>query len=294
MISNKSKFTRVIYGLLALFLLLSAAVACTPQSDKQSGGKDGLSTPAATEGNPAAMIDLPVYYVKITENEACIVREVHQVPYTEEVIKAALEELINSAPVTTGSSRVLPAETKIRAVSVKDGLTTVDFSRDVLNANLGAFNEELGIQSIVNTVTEVSGVQKVSFLVEGTLDQESKNWWGHVGLYEQPFTRDITRVDSPAIWVTNPAPGQKVTFPLEVQGSARVFEGTVNARLLDDSGKELASGFTTATSGAPERGDFNLSLSYQPNSTGTGKLEVYWESPKDGAATDVVEIPVSW
>ncbi|MDF9408063.1 GerMN domain-containing protein [Pelotomaculum isophthalicicum JI] len=279
-----------------MFLLLLTVTACKPQVGNQpSGEQEQAATPSQGEiAKDDQKTNLPVYYVKITADDAYLVREVHQVPYTKEVIKAALEELINTNPVTPGAVRVLPAGTKIRGISVQDGLATVDFSRDVLRANVGASGEELGIQSIINTVTEFPGVQKVSFLVEGTVDQEAKNWWGHVGLYSQPFARDVAKVYEPAIWLTSPAPDQVVASPLEVRGSARVFEATVSARLLDDSGKELASGFATAAQGAPGRGDFVLPLKYQVNSPGKGKVEVYWKSPKDGKEMDKVVIPVAW
>jgi len=194
--SSKSGKTRVACVLLSLFLLLLTVAACKPQAANQPSGEQEQGAPSSQGAlsQNDQKTNLTVYYVKITADDACLVRETHQVPYTEGVIKAALEELINADPVTPGAARVLPAGTKIRGVSIKDGLATVDFSRDVLRASVGAAGEELGIQSIVNTVTEFPGVQKVSFQVEGTLDQEAKNWWGHVGLYAQPFVRDVTKV----------------------------------------------------------------------------------------------------
>jgi len=292
LVSSKSKKTKVICVLLTLFLLLLTVAACSKQPQ---GEQEPAATPSQGEiAQDGQKTNLPVYYVKITADDAYLVREVHQVPYTKEVIKAALEELINADPVTPGAARVVPAGTKIRGVSVHDGLATVDFSREVLRANVGASGEELGIKSIVNTVAEFPGVQKVSFLVEGALDQEAKNWWGHVGLHAQPFVKDVAKVYEPAIWLTSPTPGQVVASPIEVRGSARVFEAAVSARLLDDAGKELASGFATAAQGAPGRGDFVLPLKYQANSPGQGKVEVYWDSPKDGKEMDKVVIPVTW
>jgi len=120
------------------------------------------------------------------------------------------------------------------------------------------------------------------------------DWWGHVGLYGQPFSRDLSTVYEPVIWVTSPAPDQKVASPVEVAGSARVFEATVNMRLVDDSGIIIAEGFTTASEGAPGRGDFKHSLSYSVASPGKGAIEVFWTSPKDGEILDKVSVPVNW
>jgi len=261
-------------------------------------GTSGKTPPLGTDGDEPATdkrLNLAVYYVKFTDQDAYLVREVHQVPYTQGVAKAALEELIKVDPSTPGATRVLPAETKINGISIKDGVATVDFSEEVLQANVGATGEALGIQSIVNTLTEFPEIEKVSFLVGGKLDDKAKDWWGHIGLYDMPFERDVSKVYEPVIWVTHPEPGSKISSPLEIKGSARVFEAAVSARITDDTGKELAKGYTTASEGAPGRGDFVFSIPFTPpTATGSGNVEVFWNSPKDGTELDKVIIPVAW
>ncbi|NPV27362.1 MAG: spore gernimation protein [Firmicutes bacterium] len=250
--------------------------------------------PAPSAQIPTPKANVAVYYLKMTERDAYLVREVHQVEPAPGVVQAALYELIKGTPVTPGAKRVLPPETKILGVKIDQGLATVNFSAEVLKANVGATGEALGITSIVNTLTEFPNIKKVSFLVEGKLDERAKDWWGHVGLYKQPFSRNLQVVHEPAIWVTAPAPGQVITSPVEIRGSARVFEGTVNARLKDTSGRILAQGFTTATQGAPGRGDFQLKLDFKPTGPGKGQIEVSWISPKDGSELDKVVVPVEW
>ncbi len=275
------------------FLALLISILCFLAGCTTTGGK----APGPSQENtvaPEQKLNVAVYYVKVTEKDAYLVREVHQVPPTKEVARAALEELINVNPVGPGAVRVIPAATKIKGINVKDGLATVDFSQEVLSANTGAIGEALGIQSIVNTLTEFPEIQKVSFMVEGKVDQRTMDWWGHVGLYEQPFSRDVSVVNEPVIWVTSPAPGQKVASPLQVKGSARVFEATVNIKLKDESGKTIAESFATASEGAPGRGQFELSLPFNAPSPGRGELEVFWTSPKDGKELDKIAVPVNW
>ncbi|MCL6558486.1 MAG: GerMN domain-containing protein [Firmicutes bacterium] len=265
------------------------------------GGRQAPKDPVQPAGEPQAgtappeqKLNVAVYYLKSTTNDSYLVREVHQVPYTREVAKAALEELIKGTPVTQGAARVLPPATRIRGITIRDGFATVDFSGEVLQANVGAAGEALGIQSIVNTLTEFPNIRKVSFMVDGKINERTKDWWGHVGLYTQPFSRDVSKVYEPVIWVTSPVPGQKLTTPAEIKGSARVFEGAVSVRLVDDSGKVLAEGFTTASGGAPGRGDFALKLPFAASPPGKGKIVVFWSSPKDGSELDKVEVPVVW
>lgn len=287
---------RAVASTAALLLITLLLSACTIFGSKDSGQ---VAPGAAQQGqgeNPPEQqtLNLAMYYVKITDKDAYLVREVHQVPYTREVAKAALEELIKGRPVTPGASGVLPPETKVRGISVKDENASVDFSSEVLTANVGAEGEALGIQSIVNTLTEFPEIKQVSFLVDGKLDDRTKDWWGHIGLYNQPFKRDVSSVYEPVIWVTSPKAGQKIASPLQIKGSARVFEAAVDARIIDDAGKELARGYATASEGAPGRGDFVFSLPFSSPQAGSGKVEVFWASPKDGEELDKVVVPVTW
>jgi len=281
----------VLLALIVLLLVSIALAGCNALEEKENPG----ATPGVQQGakETEQKLNLAVYYVKTTENDTYLIREIHQVSPAADAHRAALEELINVNPVIPGAARVLPAATKVNSINIKDGLATVDFSKEVLSANVGAAGEALGIKSIVNTLTEFPEINKVSFTVEGKTD-EAMDWWGHVGLYQQPFSRDLSCVDEPAIWVNSPQSGQKVASPLEVSGSARVFEATVNIRLVDNAGKTIAEGFTTASEGAPGRGNFKYSLDFDAPAPGQGELEVFWTSPKDGKELDKVSVPVNW
>lgn len=239
-------------------------------------------------------INLAVYFVKFKDNDAYLVREIHQVPFSEDGPKAAVNELINAKPKTEGAIGVLPSNTRLLGINIIDGLATVNFSEEVLNSNVGATGEALGIQSIVNTLTEFPQIKEVSFQVEGKVDSRTRDWWGHVGLYEQPFKRNLEKVSDPAIWIIHPAAGQVAGVPLLVKGSANVSEGVVNARLLDSNGKKIAEGSATASRGIHGRGDFEIKLTFTPPGKGSGTLEVYRTSPKDGSPLDTVKVPIQW
>ncbi|MDQ0286314.1 hypothetical protein J2Z49_001428 [Desulfofundulus luciae] len=273
---------------LSFFILLLFASGCT--WSRQPAPANDLPAPT-----PPQSLFLAVYYVKSTGQESYLVREIHQIPPTKDPALAAIRELISGEPSTPGAMRILPSNTKVLGVTVKDGLATVNFSREVLeHPSAGAEGEALGIQSVVNTLTEFPEIRQVSFQVEGKVDERTRDWWGHVGLYDQPFRRDLSRVYEPAIWVTHPTPEQVVGVPLLVKGSARVFEGTVNARLVDSQGNVLVSAHTTATRGAPGRGDFEMRLNFNPPQDGKGILEVYSISARDGSVENKVTIPVRW
>jgi len=254
--------------------------------------KDSASQQAPAENREP--FKAAVYYAKIQNQEEYLVREIHPLPETEDKLKAAAQELITGEPVTKGAEKIFPTGTKILGITIENGLATVNFSREVLQASVGSEGEALGIQSMVNTLTEFPEVRAVSFQVEGKLDARTKDWWGHVGLYNQPFHRDLSRVYEPAVWVTHPVENQVISVPLLVKGSARVSEGAVFVRLKDKSGKILAEGRTTAAKGAPGRGDFELSLKFEPPPAGQGYLEVFEKSAQDGSERNKVTVPVRW
>jgi Spore germination protein len=270
-----------------MFLALVSLAGCQSQT--------GPTPEPSPEPEPSAVgtMKAAVYYLKDSNNGMYLVREVHEIPKSAGVARAALAELINGTPVTAGAFKVLPADTKILEVNIQNGLATIDFSEEVLHANVGASGETLGIASIVNTLTEFPTIKKVQFTVNGKAEN-GMDWWGHVGLYNQPFARDLSSVYEPAIWVTAPVDGQTIASPLKITGNARVFEAVVSYRLRDVQGNILAEGNTMAAAGAPGRGDFEASLTFKPLAAGNGQLEVFESSMKDGSDLNKVIIPVKW
>lgn len=94
--------------------------------------------------------------------------------------------------------------------------------------------------------------------------------------------------------VYSPIIGQTVIGSITISGAARVFEANVSWRLRDASGREVANGFTTATNGtSPVWGSFQTSAAIPAGLSGRATLEVFWGSPRDGSAQDVVSIPLT-
>lgn len=248
----------------------------------------------STSPTPKEKALIAVFYPVMGDSDFYLAREIHEIPKSGDLMVAALEELVKGTPQTKQAMKVLPPGTEILAVEVKDGIAIVNFNRKVLEASVGSSLEALGITSIVNTLCEFPGVEKVSFLVEGTVDEETMDWWGHVGLYEQPFEPNWNAVMKPAIWVTSPLPGDKIENPVIIRGKAMVFEASLSGRIKDSSGKTLAQGNTMASKGAPERGDFQLELRFDSPTTEDGYLEVFTYSAKDGSEIIEAKIPIKF
>lgn len=96
-----------------------------------------------------------------------------------------------------------------------------------------------------------------------------------------------------AITLKTPLTNATLTSPVTISGDASVFEATVQWRISDTSGRVLAEGFTTATVGAPGRGDFSVSATYTVPRDTIAFVEVFSRSPKDGNIDEIVRIPVT-
>jgi len=87
--------------------------------------------------------------------------------------------------------------------------------------------------------------------------------------------------------------GASVGSPVEVSGTADVFEATVSLRILDADGNEIASGCTTATCGPGCRGTYRTTLAFHVDHDQSGTAEVFEASAENGQPINVVDIPVT-
>ncbi|HWH06702.1 MAG TPA: Gmad2 immunoglobulin-like domain-containing protein, partial [Gaiellaceae bacterium] len=87
-------------------------------------------------------------------------------------------------------------------------------------------------------------------------------------------------------------PGDEATGPLEISGSARVFEANVSLRLETAAGQALVETFATASEGAPGRGDFEATLPFDVDEPTDAFLVAFEASADDGSEQRVVRVPV--
>lgn len=104
----------------------------------------------------------------------------------ETLEKSVLEELIKG-PRNTSLYATVPAETKIISVETKEGTCFVNLSQEFVNKHTGGSTGELmTVYSIVDSLTELDGVRKVQFLIEG---QKLEVFKGHL-IFNEPFERE--------------------------------------------------------------------------------------------------------
>jgi hypothetical protein len=278
--------------ILGIFVVPALALgACS--SAGPTAGPGGTPTPSPTitvPPSPATPKPVSIYYLVGGESGVFVTFERHSVAATTP--QAALEDLVHGTPHDPDHFSPYPKAARILSVSVTGGIATVDWSAEVLQASVGAETEARGIQAAVYTLTEFSTITRVRFTVEGKASGTSSNgrriedWWGHVGLGDQPFARsEEPDVLAPIVLLT-PLDGARSSGTLELTGEASTFEANVGIVLRDATGKEVLRTSATAAEAAPARGGFSKTITFTPPSTPqTWTLEAFEASAKDGSIT---------
>lgn len=176
--------------------------------------------------------DILAYY---EDENGFIVPVNTQIPWEEGIAKATLRSMVVGSETEKRIAQsnlhgVLPEETQIRGMSIKDGLCRVDFSKNILNTT-SIEQEENMISAITYTLTEFPTIDKVELQVEGQIlaalpkgyaintafERENINLYGsadgvnytvyykapdtEVEGHYVPITLSATKVNNPAVTV---------------------------------------------------------------------------------------------
>jgi germination protein M len=276
-----------------LTIALLAGVLAGCGSQKTSVETDtGPTTSAAETGTTASTtaptLNRTTFRVYLLRNgQVAPVRS--EVEPTRAVARAALEQLIAGPTAderAAGLTTDVPADAAVRGLTIADGTATVDLSREFTAAAEASIS--LRLAQVVFTLTQFPSVSSVSFEVEG---QPLPTTDGIGQPLDRPAQRSDYEALTPPLLVESPLPGDMVTSPLRLSGTANAFEATFQAKLLGASGQELARRTVTATSGSGERGTFDATLAFQ-GEPGALELVVWEDSAENGKPIHVVEVPL--
>ena len=246
-------------------------------------GEDTTSDPAGTE--PVAQRSYTVWFARGDELAPTSI----EAPAVEGVASAAIELLLDGPPDETNLDTAVPTGTRLLGINIESDIATVDLSSEFESGG-GSLSMFLRLAQVVYTMTEFDTVKSVRFHLDGkAVDVFS----GEGIVLDKPVTRaDYQELDAPIV-VESPTPGESVSSPFTVSGSANVFEANVTLVLLDAKGKELVRTFTTATCGTGCRGDFSAQLRFKVSSAQMGTLLVQDDDADgDGRPSHSVEVPV--
>ena len=267
----------------------STSPSSTPTTDP-SASPDATPGPTAKPTTaPAESIVLRAYFVLAGEvGVEGLVPTLREVPKTSAVARAAMEELLKGQGSDPDLGTGIPAGTRLLGVSIKNGIATVDLSREFESGG-GSASMSYRLGQVTYTLTQFPTVQAVLFQVEG----RTVTTFGSEGIVlEGPQTRGDFENQLPEIFVDRPAYGAAIGNPARVTGDANVFEATFRIAILDGSGRTLVDEMAMATCGTGCRGTFDVTLQYDVSKAQWGTLRVYYGSAMDGSPQGIRDYPV--
>ena len=274
------------------------APSIAPSATAAGSTSPGMSSslPPASAGStaspstPTETVVLRAYYLLSAKDADGLVPTLRVVPKTTGVARAAMVALLDASAIHRSYPQVdtaIPDATTLLGISIKDGIATVDLSREFGAAGAGAYRARLG--QVVYTLTQFSTVRAVAIKVEGQVLTS----FGPEGIViDGPLDRADFESQLPSIFVDRPAFGAAAPSPVRVRGSANVFEATFRIAILDGAGKQLVDQQAMATCGTGCRGTFDTTVRYDVSKAQWGTLRVYFGSAVDGSPQDVRDYPV--
>ncbi len=239
-------------GVLALGVAVAAAGCGTEEaptatdspSDSPSESASPSESPSPTE-EPSETTPptqpSTVFYVVDTRAGLRLAGEPHDVPADDATV-GAVEAMIAGPDDPDYASKWNP-DTQVLGVTRDGRNVTVDLSADARRANVGSEGAALMIQQLVYTVSEATTPKaKVRLLIDG---QPAGELWGAVD-WSTPVRRADPLDVRQLVQIDTPREGEEVSSPVTVSGVAATFEANVPWRVLNDKGKVVEKGFTTA------------------------------------------------
>ncbi|MEC5424841.1 Gmad2 immunoglobulin-like domain-containing protein [Virgibacillus sp. C22-A2] len=217
----------------------------------------------------------------------------------EHLAKVALEAWIKG-PEHEELTGLINPEVSIEYVEDIDGIAHVSFSKEIQISNLGSSGELMLVEQIA-MIMQQFGFEQTQLLVEGKVVESlldhlytadpivANNPESYPWIQEKEYREIVLQND--AFQIFQPAPNTKVKDRVVVSGLAKVYEGTILYE-FEDGHFILDEGFTTATVGAPEWGEFEIIIEFDEVANYSGRVILFEESAKDGSRINELQIPI--
>lgn len=267
--------------------LLLAGCSADPTGTGPARVETGASPPAtsapassapASSGpvTPRAVSAVAVYWLGGNDPRGPrLYREFVRRPVAQEPVRLAVEVMLTTGPQDPDYRTLWAKGTAVRDVRREGTTAVVDLTEQARTSGGGSAFEAATVQQLVHTVTAADPtVQAVRVLVEG---EPVETLWGAADLSEPVRRGPAAEVLGP-VWL-DVAEGAVVrrTFG----GTASVFEATVSWQVRQGD-RVVQEGFSTASDGAPGRGEWSGELDVPP---GSYELWAFESSAKDGSVT---------
>lgn len=164
-----------------LSLVLALALALSACSSKTSQLPLPIS-PSPVENT----VTISLFFADQTASK--LVQERRDVTRRNEPLEALILRELISGPRDAGAVSTVPPEARVISVQVVEGVAFVNFSRELATRHSGGSAGELmTLSSIVYSLTELPGIEKVQLLIEG---EKQESIFGH-SLTIEPIGREV-------------------------------------------------------------------------------------------------------
>jgi hypothetical protein len=157
---------------------------------------------------------VPIHLYFANEDNTKLKLEVRHIPASEakksvnHLAGIVVNELING-PTKKGLKSTIPGGTKLikNSVPIKAGVATVNLSKDFVDKHPGGKDaERITIYSIVNSLTDIKGIQEVRFLING---KECEVYKGNFK-FDAAFPRNLSIISN-EVALPNPEAAENVS-----------------------------------------------------------------------------------
>lgn len=181
---------------LAIVFLAMAVVATILSGCGPTLTSPGPGVPEVTPEPKTQDTTVTLYFVG--QDGERLVPETRTVPNPGRPIAEIVVEELIKGPVTPGSSKTIPAGTKLLSLEVANGVAVVNFSGEIVKNHWGgSTGEAQTLNSVVYSLTVLPGIEKVQFLVDG---DKVETLAGHYTLTE-PIGRQMLKLP---LWFAGP------------------------------------------------------------------------------------------
>ena len=113
-------------------------------------------------------------------------RNVSMKRIAENMAKTVVEELLKG-PTNEELHSLIPVDTKLLNIESQENTVILDLSNEFIEKQEGESNALLAIYSIVNSLTEITEIEQVKFLINGKEMERFKDYFE----FDKPFVRSI-------------------------------------------------------------------------------------------------------
>lgn len=121
---------------------------------------------------------IKLYFLRETETDFLTEGE-ERIFRTEDVTAENVVAVLLAGPESSSLKRIIPSNVKLLKVTQENDIVYVDFSNELAEVNVGAQGEGVLVNTIVQTLVQLSGINQVQILVGGNVIESLA---GHVAI----------------------------------------------------------------------------------------------------------------